>query len=240
MTADPTLLRAVVARVASVIPYSAIQTYPRPDHPIEARRGTSFQVLIQIIISQRTTLERELLAAQRLFRVYRTPESLANAAETDIAELIRPAGMYRAKAAGIVAVSRAILDRYEGDIDRLRELPLLEARQELLSLPHVGPKTADCMLELGFDAPILPVDVNVYRVSQRLRIVPEGADKETVSKTIAALLPNEVEAFREAHTYLLALGKYFCRARPLCSRCPVQDLCPSTRGGADWTEVWGG
>lgn len=129
------------------------------------------------------------------------------------------------KAAAIKAIAREVLDRYKGNLDILRELPLEEMRQELLRLPKVGPKTADCMLELGFGLPVLPVDINVHRVARRLGFASQDAGTQAVQTAIEDLLPEDVEAYRRAHIFLLALGKYFCKAKPDCEKCPVGDLC---------------
>jgi len=218
-------LEDILNRLEEAISYASIQTYPRSDHPDSSQRGTSFQVLIQIVVSQRATLENERLAAKRLFNRFKTPSELAAASVSEIAELIRPAGLQRMKAAAIKAIAREVLDRYKGNLDVLRELPLEQVRQELLRLPKVGPKTADCMLELGFGLPVLPVDANVHRVARRLGFAPKDAGTQTVQAAFEDLLPEDVEAYRRTHTFLLALGKYFCKAKPECEKCPVGDLC---------------
>jgi len=145
-----------------------------------------------------------------------------------IAELIRPAGMHRIKAERIIKLSREVLSRYQGNIDQLRDYAPEEIRHELLSLPGIGPKTADCMLELGFGIPYLPVDVNVDRVSRRLGLAHLKATKEEIRESLEAILPKDIKVYREAHTFLLALGKYYCKSRPICLKCPVLDLCPYT------------
>lgn len=222
------LLQEIVERVSKVIDFNSIQTYPRADHPESDKRGTSFQVLIQIIISQRCTLENEMLAANRLFAEYKTPQEIIEAPPDKIAELIWPAGMYKIKTDRILRLSHEILSRYHGNLDQLRKLAPDGIRRELLSLPGVGPKTADCMLELGFGIPYLPVDVNVDRVSRRLGLVPVEATKEEVRESLEAILPKDIKVYREVHTFLLALGKYYCKSRPTCFQCPVLDLCPYT------------
>lgn len=222
------LLAEVVDRVSKYIDFDSIQTYPREDHPEVEQRGTSFQVLIQIVISQRATLEKEMQAAQRLFHEFNTPEDIASASPERVAELIKPAGMHRKKAATIIRISKEILSTYNGNIDELRKLPPEEIRLKLLGLHGVGPKTADCMLELGFAIPYLPVDVNVDRVSKRLGLVHENAGKEDVRTTLEGMITKDIKVYRNVHTFLLALGKYYCKSSPLCYKCPVADLCSYT------------
>jgi len=205
--------------------FNRIQTYPRADHPDSSKRGNSFMVLIQTIISQRTTLEKEVQAGSQLFAKYQTPEEIANGSVKEIVSLIKPAGMSENKAAAIIKASKEILRRYKGNLDVLKTLPLQEAREELMTLPRVGPKTADCLLLWSFNKPILPVDINVYKVSKMLGLVPEKANRETARVAMEELLNHNIELFKKAHTYLLALGKFYCKATPLCNECPVAQWC---------------
>lgn len=205
--------------------FNRIQTYPRADHPDPFRRGNSFMVLIQTIISQRTTLEKEMQAGSRLFDKYQTPEEIANTSVEEIAELIKPAGMSKNKASAIITVSKEILRRYKGNLDALKTLSLKEAREELITLPRVGPKTADCLLLWSFNKPILPIDINVYKVSKQLGLVPEKANREVTRVIMEKLLNHDIELFKKAHIYLLALGKFYCKPIPLCDKCPVIKWC---------------
>jgi len=205
--------------------FNRIQTYPRPDHPDPLKRGNSFMVLIQTIISQRTTLEKEIQAGSRLFAKYQTPEQIASASIKEIASLIRPAGMSENKAKAIIEVSKEILKRYGGNLDVLKESTLQEVREKLMTLPRVGPKTADCLLLWSFNKPILPIDINVYKVSKRLGLVPKKANRETVRIVMEKLLNHDIKLFKEAHTYLLALGKFYCKVTPMCDECPVTQWC---------------
>lgn len=205
--------------------FNRIQTYPRADHPDSSRRGNSFMVLIQTIISQRTTLEKEMQAGFRLFAKYQTPEEIANASTKEIASLIKPAGMSESKADAVIKVSKEILKRYKGNLDILKELSLQEAREELMTLPRVGPKTADCLLLWSFNKPILPIDINVYKVSKRLGLVSEKANREVARVVLEELLNHNIRLFKKAHIYLLALGKFYCKPIPICEKCPVTEWC---------------
>ena len=205
--------------------FNRIQTYPRADHPDPSRRGSSFMVLIQTIISQRTTLEKEIQAGSQLFAKYQNPKEIANASIEEIASLIKPAGMSENKAKAIIKVSKEILKRYKGDIDALKELPLQEVREKLMTLPRVGHKTADCLLLWSFNKSILPVDINVYKVSKRLGLVSEKANRETTRAVIEELLNHDIKLLKKAHIYLLALGKFYCKVTPMCDECPVTQWC---------------
>jgi len=215
----------ILIQLAQSISYNSIQTYPRPDHPDPEKRGDPFRCLISIIISQRTTLEKEIEAGSRLFAKYQTPEEIANAPTKEIANLIKPAGMTKNKARAITEASREILHRYKGNLKSLKEKPVEIARQEIMELRGIGPKSADCFLELGLGMPSLAVDINVFRTTKRLGFAPFSANRANVKEILESLLPKDVEIYRAVHTYLLALGKYYCKARPKCGECPVTQWC---------------
>lgn len=164
-------------------------------------------------------------ASSQLFAKYKTAEEIVEVSKKEIASLIKPAGMNKSKARAILGVSREILRRYHGNLESLREKPIEEARQEIMELPGIGPKSADCFLELGLGIPSLAVDVNVYRSTRRLGFVPLSASREKVKEALESLIPKDIEIYRVVHTYLLALGKYYCKAEPKCEDCPVIAWC---------------
>jgi endonuclease-3 len=215
----------VLCQLAEKIPYNSIQTYPRPDHPDPEKKGDPFRCLVSIIISQRTTLEKEMKAGAQLFAKYKTPQEIASASVKEIAELIKPAGMAENKARAIIEVAKKILSRYQGNLEVLREKPIREARQEIMELPGVGPKSADCFLELGLGMPSLAIDINVYRTTKRLGFALASANREKVKEILESLIPRDIEIYRALHTYFLALGKYYCKAKPKCQECPVTEWC---------------
>lgn len=215
----------ILIQLAKNIPYNSIQTYPRPDHPDPEKRGDPFRCLISIIISQRTTLEKEMQAGSRLFAEYQTPEEMVSASTKEIASLIRSAGMSKNKAKVIIEVSKEVLRRYQGNLESLKEKPIEVAREEIMELPGIGPKSADCFLELGLGMPSLAVDINVYRTAKRLGFAPPLANREKVKEILEFLIPKDIKIYRAVHTYLLALGKHYCKARPKCKECPVTEWC---------------
>ncbi len=215
----------ILIQLAEDIPYNSIQSYPRPDHPDPEKRRDLFGCLVSIIISQRTTLEKEMKAGDQLFAKYRTPEEIAEAPVNEIAELIKPAGMSKSKAKRIIEGSKEVLKRYQGNLEKLKQKPIEVARKEIMELPGIGPKSADCFLELGLGMPSLAVDINVFRTTKRLGFASASADRAEVKKNLESLLPKDIEIYRAVHTYLLALGKYYCKARPKCDECPVSQWC---------------
>lgn len=215
----------ILIQLAKNIPYDSIQTYPRPDHPDPEKRGDPFKCLISIIISQRATLEKEMEAGSRLFAKYQTPEEIARAPIKEIASLIKPAGISKNKAKAIIEISKEILRRYQGNLESLKEKPIEVAREEIMELPGIGPKSADCFLELGLGIPSLAVDINVFRTTKRLGFASPSANRERVKEILESLIPKDIQIYRAVHTYLLALGKHYCKAKPKCEECPVTEWC---------------
>jgi len=107
-------------------------------------------------------------------------------------------------------------------------LPFEEARESLMQLPGVGPKTADVVLLFCAEKPTIPVDTHVNRVSKKLGLAPANGDYETIRKSLQSLY--NPEDYLAVHLLLISLGRKYCRARnPLCKQCPVNSLCPSRK-----------
>jgi endonuclease-3 len=197
--------------------------------PWASSTRSSFQTLIVTIISQNTAGINTAKAFERLSRKFPiTPETLARAKEKDLQDALRVAGLFRNKAKTIKRVSQIILEEFNGSIDFIHSMSFEEARKRLLSLPGVGPKTADVVLLFSGGKGTIPVDTHVNRVSKRLGLVLENADYEGVRMALQSLY--SPEDFLMVHLSLIMLGRKFCKAlRPTCYQCPVSSLCPSKR-----------
>lgn len=185
----------------------------------------SFKTLITTIISQNTTDRNTARAIKNLSRNYRiTPEALANAETNRIEESLKVAGLYRNKAKTIKKVSKIVLEEFHSDLDSVLSLPLEDARETLMQLPGVGPKTADVVLLFCASKPTIPVDTHVNRVSKRLGFALTDGDYEAVRKSLQSLFsPNDYLAI---HILLITLGRRYCKAgKPLCRECPVNKVC---------------
>jgi endonuclease-3 len=190
-----------------------------------------FRTLILTVLSQATADRNSAQAFRNLQKRFTiTPESLSKAEIGDIENAIKVGGLYRNKAKVIKAVSRIILNHHEGSLDFIYSLPFEDAREALLTLPGVGPKTADIVLLFCAKKPAIPVDTHVNRVSKRLGLAPEKAGYEGVRGALESLY--SPEDYLDVHLMLISHGRKFCKARkPLCKDCPVNSLCPSRRTG---------
>jgi len=186
-----------------------------------------FKDLVRTIISQSTAEANTTRAYENLSRrLPMTAKALAEADVSEIEEALKVAGLYRNKSKVIRHVSSLILERFDGSLDFVYSTPLDEAREKLVSLPGVGPKTADIVLLFSAKKPTLPVDTHVNRVSKRLGLVPSKADYEKTRRGLQALYqPGE---YFDVHMLLIALGRRYCKAtKPLHAGCPVRKWCPS-------------
>ncbi len=182
-------------------------------------------VLVGTVLSQNTNWRNTRRAFDNFAPKFQNPAQLAEAHLREIEKLIRPAGLYKAKARNLREMARIIQEKYGGDLGRILEKPPDEARRELLEFPGVGYKTADCVLLFAGGRDVLPVDVHVARTAKRLGFASLKDSPERVREKLEPLVPKGRRG--EAHLLLIELGRQYCRAsKPLCSKCPVNDLCP--------------
>jgi endonuclease-3 len=187
-----------------------------------------FKVLVRTIISQSTAEANTQKAYHNLStRLLITPEGLAKADEHEIEDALRVAGLYRNKSKVLKRVAELIQERFNGSLDFIYASHLSTAREKLMSLPGVGPKTADIVLLFSGERPTLPVDTHVNRVSKRLGLVPDKADYEQVRVRLQELYPPD--EYFGVHMLLISLGRKYCKAlKPNHDLCPVKELCPSS------------
>jgi endonuclease-3 len=184
---------------------------------LEHYAGSPFVVLISTILSQRTRDENTIKASNQLFAEYKTPGQIAAAPIERIEELIRPSGFYKVKAMRVKEVSRIIAEEYNGKVpSRL---------MELLKLPGVGRKTANCVLVYGFRKNAIPVDTHVHRISNRLGLVNTKTPEKT-EEELRRIIPEE--HWLELNELFVKFGQQVCRPiKPRCGECPVTAECVS-------------
>jgi endonuclease-3 len=185
-----------------------------------------FKSLIRTILSQNTNWRNEDTAYRRLEEsIGVTPQNLSNASQSDISEAIRPAGMYNQRSRVIKQISKIVLELYRGDLSTVVAKPYKEAREELLTLPGVGEKTADVLLLFNAGKQVLPVDRHIARIAKRFGFVQGNAQYDTIRLTLeGAIIPDK---FLDTHIKLIQFGRDVCRSlNPKCSECPLNDICP--------------
>lgn len=186
---------------------------------------TPFEIMVGAVLTQNTAwtnVERAVAALAGADAL--DPQALLALSRERLVEHIRPSGYYNVKAKRLVALTRWYVETCGGDIDRLRRMPLAEARAGLLGVNGVGPETADSILLYAADKPVFVVDAYTRRIFSRLGMVAPDADYETMQRLFMGNLPEDVALFNEYHALIVASGKNLCRPRsPKCADCPLRN-----------------
>ncbi|MFW9881995.1 MAG: endonuclease III domain-containing protein, partial [Candidatus Thorarchaeota archaeon] len=174
------------------------------------------KILISTILSARTRDSNTKLATARLFAKYDTPILIASADLEDLQELVKVSGFYKVKAARIKKVSKVLLEEYNGVVPN--------DFKELINLPGVGAKTANCVLVYAFKIPAIPVDTHVHRISNRMRWVSTKNPDKT-EEALKRKIPKEL--WLKLNRLFVRFGQQICLPNhPKCEICPINDICP--------------
>jgi len=186
-----------------------------PSPETELNYGSSFELLIAVILSAQATDIGVNKATAKLFPVASTPESILALGLTGLKSYIRTIGLFNSKAENIIKTCRILMEQHGGEVPRTRE--------ELEALPGVGRKTANVVLNTAFGEPTIAVDTHIFRVSNRTGIA-KGKTPIEVEKRLLRLTPDEFKL--DAHHWLILHGRYVCKARkPACSDCAIREWC---------------
>ncbi len=189
------------------------ETMPAPRGELEYRN--EFTLLVAVVLSAQATDVGVNKATGPLFAVADTPEKMIALGEARLRDHIRTIGLYRNKAKNVIALSEALVADFAGMVPRHRDA--------LESLPGVGRKTANVVLNIAFGEPSIAVDTHVFRVSNRTALAP-GKDVRAVEDALVRRTPARWK--QHAHHWLILHGRYVCKARrPDCPACVVADLC---------------
>lgn len=187
----------------------------RPDPKSELNFRTPFELLIAVMLSAQATDKSVNIATKALFHVADTPEAIAALGVQGLEPYIRTIGLFRNKAKHIIATCQILIRDFHGQVP--------DNFNALVSLPGVGEKTADVVLNVAFGCPTVPVDTHVFRVANRTGLAP-GKTPAQVSKALIAVTPPQY--LKGIHHWLLLHGRYCCKAKnPLCAECPIRTLC---------------
>ncbi len=194
----------------------------RPTPRSELEYSTPFELLVAVVLSAQATDRSVNRATRRLFPRANTPQSLLDLGEDGLRPLIRDIGLYRSKSRHLIAACRILIDRYGGAVP--------DSRAALESLPGVGRKTANVILNVAFGEPTIAVDTHIFRVANRTGLAP-GKTPRAVEQALLEVTPARYR--QHAHHWLILHGRYCCTARrPHCTACPVADLCDWVRRAA--------
>lgn len=186
-----------------------------PNPTTELNYDNPFQLLVAVVLSAQATDKGVNKATRELFRVVRQPADIVAMGERKLKSHIKSIGLFNTKAKNILQTSRILADAYDGTVP--------ETRDELESLPGVGRKTANVILNTAFGKPTIAVDTHIYRVANRTGLAA-GRNVLEVEKKLEKFVPAEFK--QDAHHWLILHGRYTCVARtPRCNQCTIFDLC---------------
>ena len=186
---------------------------PKPTTELEY--SSPFELLAAVLLSAQATDVSVNKGTRRLFPIANTPQAILDLGEEGLIPYIAHIGLYRTKAKHLIQTCKILIDKYKGEVPRDREA--------LESLPGVGRKTANVILNTAFGQPTIAVDTHIFRVSNRTGLAP-GKDVLAVEMALLKRVPKDY--LLDAHHWLILHGRYICKARnPECAQCIVEPLC---------------
>lgn len=186
-----------------------------PDPKGELEHVNPFTLLVAVVLSAQATDAGVNKATRALFREADTPQKMVSLGEDHVRERIKTIGLYRNKAKNVIALSEKLIAEHGGEVPANREA--------LETLPGVGRKTANVVMNVAFGEPTMAVDTHVFRVANRIGL-SSGKTPLAIEEDLMRTIPPEFGV--PAHHWLILHGRYLCKARkPECGRCPIKDIC---------------
>jgi endonuclease III len=186
-----------------------------PSPTTELEYSSPFELLAAVLLSAQATDVSVNAATRKLFPVANTPATVAALGVEGLEPFIRTIGLYRTKAKHLIQTCHLLIEHHQGEVP--------ESREALESLPGVGRKTANVILNTAFGWDTIAVDTHIFRVANRTRMA-QGTNVVEVEKRLEKMVP--VEFKRNAHHWLILHGRYVCKARrPECWRCIIHEWC---------------
>ncbi len=181
----------------------------------ELEHHNAYTLLVAVVLSAQATDAGVNRATRELFRLADTPQKMVALGEDTVRDYIRTIGLYRNKAKNVIQLSQQLIDKFDSEVPADRDL--------LETLPGVGRKTANVVMNVWFKQPTMAVDTHVFRIANRLGLAP-GKTPLDVEEKLLKVVPPEYGV--PAHHWLILHGRYICTARkPACPRCTIRDLC---------------
>jgi endonuclease-3 related protein len=188
---------------------------------------TPFEIMVGAILTQNTNWNNVSTAIEKIKKADLMHPKKLLAGKRKIPQLIKPSGFYRMKAKYLHAFLRYYIDDYNGSIEKLSAKETHVLRKELMSIPGIGPETADSILLYALGKRIFVVDAYTRRIFSRHKIIVYDQPYDTVQETIERNLPSSTKLYNEFHALLVKTGKEYCKRNdPLCNTCPLGTMLP--------------
>lgn len=201
--------------------YDAILQWFEQNMPIaesELVFHNEYELLVAVMLSAQCTDKRVNMVTPKLFEQYPTPQTLAQASEEDIFQIIRSISYPNAKAKHLKGMAEKLISDYQGQVPNTVEA--------LQTLPGVGRKTANVVCAVAWNQPTMAVDTHIFRVSERIGLTTHSKNPLQTEKQLIQYIPKEL--IPKAHHWLLLHGRYICQARkPKCKECGIRKWCVS-------------
>ena len=186
-----------------------------PKPKTELNYSSPFELLVAVMLSAQSTDVGVNKATAKLFPTANTPQTILKMGEPHLKKQISTLGLYNSKTKHLLSTCRILVDQYRGEVP--------DNRSALESLPGVGRKTANVLLNILFDKPTIAVDTHIFRVGNRTGLAP-GKTPLEVENRLLKVIPQQFKM--HAHHWLILHGRYTCKARkPLCHQCPIENEC---------------
>lgn len=201
--------------------YDAVLQWFEQNMPIaesELVFHNEYELLVAVMLSAQCTDKRVNMVTPKLFEQYPTPQTLAQASEEDIFQIIRSISYPNAKAKHLKGMAEKLISDYQGQVPNTVEA--------LQTLPGVGRKTANVVCAVAWNQPTMAVDTHIFRVSERIGLTTHSKNPLQTEKTLIQYIPQHL--IPKAHHWLLLHGRYICQARkPKCKECGIRKWCAS-------------
>ncbi len=212
---SPQALHQIIKDAASAVNKARTEEPTALQEISDSTDGDPFRVLIATVLSHRTKDPVTAKASSRLFAAFPDARKLSRANVRTVSRLIKPVGFYRTKAKTVKKLARIILEQYGNKVP--------ESMDELLKLPSVGRKTANCVLVYGFKKPAIPVDTHVHRIFNRIGIVETKTPDETEMELVKIV---DRRDWLDLNDVFVKFGQLVCKPiGPRCPACPLKDRC---------------
>ena len=202
--------------------FSRFREY-RPEPKGELEHVNPFTLVVAVALSAQATDAGVNRATRELFKVADTPEKMLALGEAKVRDYIKTLGLYRNKAKNVIALSKKLVEDFDSVVP--------QSREELVTLPGVGRKTANVVMSMAFGIPTMAVDTHILRIGMRTGLAP-AKTPDDVEAILMKIIPEEF--LYHAHHWLILHGRYMCVARkPKCDECIIADICKSKEKTCD-------
>lgn len=186
-----------------------------PSPSSELKWTNPYTMLVSTVLSAQATDKSVNKATESLYKIADTPEKMLALGEDGLISYIKSIGLYRGKARHVIALSKMLIEKFNGVVP--------QSREEIQMLPGAGRKTANVVLNVVFHQPVMPVDTHLLRICPKIGLA-EGKTPLEVEESLMERIPEKY--LLHAHHWLILHGRYVCKARnPLCSECIIADIC---------------